>query len=43
MLVPLHVGVAVCDLHEPHATLGKPPGHQTLAAEIRGHLVIQAI
>ena len=31
VLVPL---VAVRDLHEPHAALGEPAGHQALAAEV---------
>ena len=31
VLVPL---VAVRNLHEPHAALGEPAGHQALAAEV---------
>ena len=34
VLVPLHLSIAVRDLHEAHAALGEPPGQQALAAEV---------
>ena len=43
VLVPLHEGVAVGHLHEPHAPLGEPAGHQALAAEVGGDRVVQAV
>ena len=43
MLIPLHLAVAVGNLHETHAALGKAPGHQALPAEILGDGVVHPI
>ncbi len=40
VLVPL---VAVGNLHEAHAALGEPPGHQALAAEVLRLRVVEAV
>ena len=43
VLVPLHVRVAVRDLHEAHAALGEPAGQQALPAEVVGDRVVEAV
>ena len=36
-------GLRVIDLHEPHAALGQPAGHQALRAEDRRRRVVEAV
>ena len=43
VLVPLHLAVAVGNLHEAHAPLGKATGHQALPAKILGDGIVHSI
>ena len=43
VLIPLYLAVAVGNLHEAHAALGKAAGHQALPAEILGDGVVHSI